>query len=100
MLLNPLFILQNDNEWGRNGSIKYPWRATDYIRELFDELACAGDDFVRLLLCGVSGKKRLEEKERERVYLLNHENSNEIGLCMQFLFYTKVPESWYIQSIH
>lgn len=42
---------------GRNKGMKYPWRATDDIRELFDELAGLGDDFVGLLLCGVAGEK-------------------------------------------
>lgn len=50
------------NEGGK-GDLKYPWRATYYIRQLFDELARAGDDFVGLLLFGVSRKKKTEMNE-------------------------------------
>lgn len=40
-----------------------PCRASDDVRELFDELTGAGDDFVGLLLCRMSG---IEEKESQR----------------------------------
>lgn len=48
--------------------MKYPWRATDYIRELFDELARAGDNFVGLLLCGVSADKDRRETQTESTH--------------------------------
>lgn len=53
-----------------------PCRASDDVRELFDELTGAGDDFVGLLLCRMSGNEEKEsqrklhkyiEKERKRV---------------------------------
>lgn len=74
MLFNLLFILQTNIQWGRKGSIKYPWRATDYIRELFDELACAGDDFVGLLLSGVPGKKSMVWKQKESTFTKDWED--------------------------
>lgn len=40
-----------------------PCRASDDVRELFDELTGAGDDIVGLLLCRMSG---IEEKESQR----------------------------------
>lgn len=64
-LIQCLFCTTTVNEGGRIGSTKYPWRAADNIRELFDELACAGDDFIGLLLRGVSEENTEEERQKK-----------------------------------
>lgn len=51
----------------------YPGGAADDIRELMDELDGAGDDFVGLLLSGVSETKM--QKKKRHIYperLLEH----------------------------
>lgn len=98
MGFNPLFILWNYSEWGSERSIAYPWRATDYISELFDELAGAGDDFVGLLLQGVPGKIQIGRK-RQR-HLVNYaKNRRSSFLMISYLFIQTITLYFLVNNV-
>lgn len=83
-------------QWIKGGgkkSTKYPWRAADNIWELFDELACAGDDFIGLLLCGVSGEKKNRRRKTER---REHIRIIQIHKTSQSVFSHKLYSSYII----
>lgn len=90
MLFKPTGFYSSRRHWTEEREIhKYPRRAADYIGELFDELACAGDDFVGLLLRGVSGGNerdwKTDRQNRERT--MRSQTKVTVGRCFESVQY-------------
>lgn len=70
----------------------YPWGPTDDVGQLFDEMAGGGDDFIGLLLSGVSTwKRKMEDGEKyssETRYFSNKETPRALDV------YKEMPSNY------